>query len=58
MPEEDGFVVFYVPKEKQVNVMEIMKDFLYVPFEFENEGTRIIHYTPETYEPLLEEDKQ
>ena len=52
MPEEDGFVVFYVPKEKQVNVMEIMKDFLYVPFEFENEGTRIIHYTPEDYKPL------
>jgi len=27
-----------------------MEELLYVPFEFENSGTRVIHYTPETYE--------
>ena len=27
-----------------------MKDLLYIPFEFEDSGTRVIHYTPETYE--------
>ena len=29
-----------------------MSDLLYIPFEFENGGTRVIHYTPESYEPL------
>lgn len=24
---------------------------MYIPFEFEDGGTRVIHYTPETYEP-------
>ena len=45
-----GFLVFYVSKEKQNNVMNEFKDLLYIPFEFENGGTRVIHYTPETYE--------
>lgn len=46
-----GFLVFYVEPEKQDAVKEAMKDLLYVPFEFENGGTRVIHYTPETYVP-------
>ena len=45
-----GFLVFYVPKEKQSKVMEEFKDLLYIPFEFENGGTTVIHYTPESYE--------
>ncbi len=28
-----------------------MKDLLYVPFIFEDGGTKVIHYTPESYEP-------
>ena len=46
-----GYFVFYVQPEKQEAVKQAMKDLLYIPFEFENGGTRIIHYTPETYEP-------
>lgn len=46
-----GFLVFYVQPEKQVVVKESMKDLMYIPFEFENGGTRVIHYTPEAYEP-------
>ena len=53
-----GFLVFYVQPEKQESVKKAMKDFLYIPFKFENEGTRVIHYTPENYEPIIEEDKQ
>lgn len=30
--------------------METMKDLLYVPFRFEDGGTRVIHYTPEMYD--------
>ena len=51
-----GFLVFYVQPEKQKAVKEAMKELMYIPFEFENGGTRIIHYTPETYVPK-EEDK-
>lgn len=47
-----GFLVFYVPQEKQDSVRLVMKDLMYIPFEFENGGTRVIHYTPETYVPL------
>lgn len=46
-----GFLLFYVPQERQKAVMEAMSHLMYVPFEFENGGTRIIHYTPETYIP-------
>ena len=44
-----GFLLFYVPEEKQPAVMEAMKDLLHVPFRFEDGGTRVIHYTPELY---------
>ena len=46
-----GFLVFYVQPEKQRGVKEAMKDLLYIPFTFENGGTQVIHYTPESYEP-------
>ena len=42
-----GFLVFYVPKEKQEAVREAMKDLLYIPFKFENEGTKVIYYEAE-----------
>ncbi len=46
-----GFLLFYVQPEKQKAVMEAMKDLLYVPFRFEDSGTRVIHYIPESYTP-------
>ena len=46
-----GFLVFYVQPEKQEAVREAMKDLMYIPFEFENDGASVIHYSPETYEP-------
>lgn len=50
-----GFLVFYVQPEKKQAVKEAMKDLLYVPFNFEDGGTRVIHYTPESYVPKEEE---
>ena len=50
-----GFLVFYVQPEYQEAVKEAMKELMYIPFRFEDGGTRVIHYTPETYVPL--EDK-
>ena len=51
-----GFLVFYVQSEKKQAVKDAMKDLLYVPFHFEDGGTRVIHYTPETYIPKEEEE--
>lgn len=46
-----GFLVFYVEPDKQEAVRKAMQELMYIPFEFENGGTRVIHYTPETYVP-------
>lgn len=47
-----GFLIFYVPEERQQALKKVMKDLLYIPFEFETSGTQIVHYTPENYEPV------
>ena len=46
-----GFIVFYVQPEKQKDVKDALNNLMYIPFDFENGGTRIIHYIPETYVP-------
>ena len=48
-----GFLVFYVQPEKQKNVREAMKNLMYIPFKFENGGTRVIHYSPEEFEMVI-----
>lgn len=47
-----GFLLFYVPPEKQESVKRAMGGLMHIPFEFETGGTRVIHYTPESYEPV------
>ena len=46
-----GFLVFYVEPEYQESVRKAMSDLMYIPFKFENGGTRVIYYSPESYEP-------
>lgn len=46
-----GFLVFYVQPEHQDSVRWAMRDLMHIPFEFEDGGTRVIHYTPESYIP-------
>lgn len=43
--------MFYVQPDHQDAVRWAMRDLMYIPFEFEDGGTRVIHYSPETYEP-------
>ena len=50
-----GFFVFYVQPDKQEAVRNALKDLMYIPFSFEDGGTRVIHYAPETYEPAEQE---
>jgi D-glycero-alpha-D-manno-heptose-7-phosphate kinase len=44
-----GFLVFYVTPEHQQAVKEAMSELLYIPFTFENGGTRVIYYAAEDY---------
>ena len=39
-----GFMVFLVEKDKQGSVKEALSDLTYVPFRFEQEGTKVIYH--------------
>jgi D-glycero-alpha-D-manno-heptose-7-phosphate kinase len=41
-----GFMLLFVPPEKQALVREALKDLLEVDFDFERDGSRIIYYNP------------
>mgnify|MGYP000950826491 CR=1 FL=1 len=45
-----GFLVFYVQNEYKNAVKDAMKNLMYIPFKFEDGGTRVIHYSPEEFE--------
>ena len=45
-----GFLLFYCPKDKQEALKNELKELLYVPFNFEDGGTKVIYYTPEFYD--------
>ncbi len=55
-----GFMVFYVPERRQPAVRRALENFLHVPFRFESEGGRVLHYgsrapwldAPESRRPL------
>lgn len=44
-----GFLVFYVQPEKREALKAAMRDLLYVPFHFEDGGSRVLYYSPEDY---------
>ncbi|MGN0383720.1 MAG: kinase [Eubacterium sp.] len=46
-----GFMLFYVDDEKKPIVRETLRDFMEVPFEFDNDGTRVLYYAPEEFVP-------
>lgn len=39
-----GFILFFVPPEKQTNVKNKLKDLIHVPFNFETAGSKIIFH--------------
>lgn len=47
-----GFFLFYVEQDRKEQVIKALDCLMHVPFEFENGGTRVIHYTPEAYDPV------
>lgn len=45
-----GFFVFYVEPEKRKSVMQALDKLLYIPFRFEDSGTRVIYFDVEDYQ--------
>lgn len=43
-----GFLVFYVQPDRQDAVRWAMRELLQIPFAFEDGGTRVVYYAPET----------
>jgi len=43
-----GFMLFFVKSELQPRVKEELRNLLYVPFRFENLGSQIIYYAPQS----------
>lgn len=46
-----GFLVFFAEPDARESVREALSDLLYIPFEFESDGTRVVYYDPEDYDP-------
>lgn len=44
-----GFMIFYVQPDKQEQVKAALENLMWIPFSFEEGGTRIVHYTAEMY---------
>ena len=41
-----GFMLLFVPQERQAHMREKLKHLVNVPFRFENSGSRIVLYQP------------
>lgn len=46
-----GFILFYVPKQRQEAVRRALSNLTEIPFRFETGGSRIMYYAPEVYDP-------
>lgn len=49
-----GFLLLYVPKEKQPAVRQALGNLLEIPFRFETGGAKVLYYSPEIYVPKEE----
>jgi D-glycero-alpha-D-manno-heptose-7-phosphate kinase len=53
-----GFMLFYVPLDRQAEVIESLSTCVHVPFQFESEGSSIIYYAPDASLKALERAMQ
>lgn len=47
---DGSFLVFYVQPEKQDMVHQVMKELMYIPFEFEDGGSTVVYDSAERFE--------
>lgn len=45
-----GFLAFFAEPDARDSVRRALSDLLYIPFEFESDGTRVVYYDPEDYD--------
>lgn len=45
-----GFLMLFAEPDKQPKVQKALSELLYVPFEFEDDGSKIMYYKPEDYD--------
>ena len=43
-----GFILFYVKPEFQQRVKKALENLIHVPFKFDNHGSHVVHYSPNT----------
>ena len=53
-----GFMLFYVPPDRQAEVIASLPTCVHVPFQFESEGSAIIYYAPDDSLVALERAMQ
>ncbi len=44
-----GFMLLFVPPERQAVLLKQFKDLIYVPFQFDSKGAEVLYYYPEEY---------
>ncbi len=44
-----GFMLFFAPPEKQHQIKKALRNLMYVPFKFDDQGCQIILYAPKNY---------
>jgi D-glycero-alpha-D-manno-heptose-7-phosphate kinase len=49
-----GFMVLFAEPDAQRNIRAALGDLVHVPFSFESDGSKIIHYAPEEYDETEE----
>jgi D-glycero-alpha-D-manno-heptose-7-phosphate kinase len=49
-----GFMVLFAAPELQGGIRAALGNLVHVPFSFESDGSRIIHYVPEEYDDKTE----
>jgi D-glycero-alpha-D-manno-heptose-7-phosphate kinase len=52
-----GFLLLYVPLERQEAVRKALGKLRQIPFSFEPDGSKIIFYNPTTLDPEREDDE-
>jgi len=52
-----GFMLLFVPPQKQMKVREQLNDLIYVPFKFESSGSQIIYFGQQQDYSLLEKER-
>lgn len=52
-----GFLVFYVPKDRQEVLKNALAEQMCIPFRFEDGGTQVIYYSAESYESSKSREK-